>query len=121
MDFSQINTLFMDAVEHHKIHKCGGAPYKNYKELFTFLSNFKTTSPNLPLARGGTEYSENKKNVSILEIGTATGLMTYFFAKYFVNAKHIEVQIFGDEKGNVTHLYERECSIQRKHQKIIGV
>eukprot|EP01080_Neovahlkampfia_damariscottae_P002244 gene2244-2418_t len=39
--------------------------------------------------------------------------------KYFTNVRHIEVQIFGDAYGNVIHLYERECSIQRRHQKII--
>lgn len=39
--------------------------------------------------------------------------------KYFPSAKHIEVQIFGDEHGNQVHLFERECSVQRRYQKII--
>lgn len=39
--------------------------------------------------------------------------------KYFPSAKHIEVQIFGDEHGNQIHLFERECSVQRRYQKII--
>lgn len=39
--------------------------------------------------------------------------------KYVRNPHHIEVQILGDKKGNVYHLFERECSIQRRHQKII--
>lgn len=39
--------------------------------------------------------------------------------KYFENVRHIEFQIFGDQQGNMIHLYERECSIQRRHQKII--
>ncbi|KAI8855210.1 carbamoyl-phosphate synthase L chain, ATP binding domain-containing protein [Chytridium lagenaria] len=39
--------------------------------------------------------------------------------KYIVSSKHIEVQIFGDKFGNYTHCYERECSAQRRHQKII--
>lgn len=39
--------------------------------------------------------------------------------KYFEDVKHIEVQIIGDKYGNVTHLFERECSVQRRHQKII--
>ncbi len=39
--------------------------------------------------------------------------------KYFTKIHHIEIQILGDEHGNVRHLFERECSIQRRHQKII--
>ena len=42
-----------------------------------------------------------------------------FIEKYIENPKHIEFQIFGDKKGNVIHLGERECSIQRKHQKLL--
>jgi len=39
--------------------------------------------------------------------------------RYLDRARHVEVQIFGDSRGNVVHLYERECSLQRRHQKII--
>ena len=39
--------------------------------------------------------------------------------KLIVNPHHVEVQILGDKKGNIYHLFERECSIQRRHQKII--
>lgn len=39
--------------------------------------------------------------------------------KYFENVKHIEVQIIGDQHGNVSHIFERECTVQRRHQKII--
>lgn len=39
--------------------------------------------------------------------------------RYFSNARHIEFQIFGDQQGNIIHLLERECSIQRRYQKII--
>ncbi len=42
-----------------------------------------------------------------------------FIEKYMENPRHIEVQVMGDGKGNVIHFYERECSIQRKYQKLI--
>jgi len=42
-----------------------------------------------------------------------------YIEKYIENPRHIEVQVFGDKFGNYVHLFERECSIQRRHQKII--
>lgn len=42
-----------------------------------------------------------------------------YIEKYIENPRHIEVQIFGDKLGNYVHLFERECSIQRRHQKVI--
>lgn len=42
-----------------------------------------------------------------------------FIEKYISNPKHVEVQILGDKYGNIVHLYERDCSVQRRHQKII--
>jgi acetyl-CoA carboxylase, biotin carboxylase subunit len=42
-----------------------------------------------------------------------------FIEKYIKNARHVEVQIFGDTHGNYVHLFERDCSIQRRHQKVI--
>ncbi len=44
---------------------------------------------------------------------------TLFIERYFVKSKHIEVQILGDHHGNLIHLFERECSVQRRHQKMI--
>ena len=42
-----------------------------------------------------------------------------FLEKYIEDAVHIEVQILGDEHGNIVHLFERDCSLQRRHQKVI--
>ena len=39
--------------------------------------------------------------------------------KFLASAHHIEFQVFGDQYGNLVHLFERECSVQRRHQKII--
>jgi acetyl-CoA carboxylase biotin carboxylase subunit len=44
---------------------------------------------------------------------------TVFMERFIQNPKHIEIQVFGDQHGNAVHLFERECSIQRRHQKII--
>ncbi|MBS4189115.1 acetyl-CoA carboxylase biotin carboxylase subunit [Bacillus sp. FJAT-49705] len=42
-----------------------------------------------------------------------------FIEKYIENARHVEVQIFGDHHGQIVHLFERDCSIQRRHQKVV--
>jgi 3-methylcrotonyl-CoA carboxylase alpha subunit len=53
------------------------------------------------------------------EAQSAFGDARVFLEKYITRPRHIEFQIFGDHYGNVVHLFERECSIQRRHQKII--
>ncbi|WP_066318122.1 acetyl/propionyl/methylcrotonyl-CoA carboxylase subunit alpha [Bacillus sp. FJAT-29814] len=42
-----------------------------------------------------------------------------FIEKYIASARHVEVQVFGDSFGNIVHLFERDCSIQRRHQKVV--
>ena len=44
-----------------------------------------------------------------------------FIEKYIEGPKHIEIQVLGDKYGNIVHLYERDCSIQRRHQKVIEI
>ncbi|WP_028856904.1 pyruvate carboxylase [Psychrilyobacter atlanticus] len=51
----------------------------------------------------------------------AFGIDDMFIEKYVEQPKHIEVQILGDKHGNIFHLYERDCSIQRRHQKVIEI
>jgi len=53
------------------------------------------------------------------EAQSAFGDGTLYLERYLEGARHVEVQIFGDAHGRVIHLYERECSIQRRHQKIV--
>jgi pyruvate carboxylase len=55
------------------------------------------------------------------EAGRAFGNPSVFLEKYIPRAKHIEVQILGDQHGNVIHLHERDCSVQRRHQKVVEV
>jgi pyruvate carboxylase len=55
------------------------------------------------------------------EAERAFGNPAVFLEKYIPRAKHIEVQILGDKHGNVIHLHERDCSVQRRHQKVVEV
>ncbi len=55
------------------------------------------------------------------EAGRAFGNPAVFLEKYIPRAKHLEVQILGDNHGRVLHLHERDCSVQRRHQKVVEV
>jgi acetyl/propionyl-CoA carboxylase alpha subunit len=56
---------------------------------------------------------------AISEATNSFGNGAVFVEKYIQNPRHIEIQVLADEHGNVVHLFERECSIQRRHQKVI--
>jgi acetyl-CoA carboxylase biotin carboxylase subunit len=53
------------------------------------------------------------------EAGAAFGNDTVFIEKFLVEPRHIEVQVLGDKHGNIIHLFERECSMQRNNQKVL--
>src|SRR5688572_7302086 len=55
------------------------------------------------------------------EAGAAFGRGEVFVERYIGRAKHIEVQILGDQHGNLVHLWERDCSVQRRHQKVVEI
>jgi pyruvate carboxylase len=55
------------------------------------------------------------------EAKSAFGDASVFLEKYLPRARHLEVQILGDQHGNLLHLYERDCSVQRRHQKVVEV
>ena len=62
---------------------------------------------------------EEQMDRAVSEATSAFGDGSVFIEKYVTQPRHIEFQIFGDQQGNVIHFFERECSIQRRHQKVI--
>ncbi|MBD3413606.1 MAG: acetyl-CoA carboxylase biotin carboxylase subunit [Candidatus Aminicenantes bacterium] len=62
---------------------------------------------------------ENQFNIAQNESNSAFGNPDLYIEKYFENARHIEIQVARDSKGHVIGFAERECSVQRKHQKIL--
>ncbi|WP_121665787.1 acetyl-CoA carboxylase biotin carboxylase subunit [Mesonia aquimarina] len=62
---------------------------------------------------------EDQMKRAISEAESAFGDGSVFIEKYVASPRHIEIQILADTHGNVLHLFERECSIQRRHQKVV--
>ena len=55
------------------------------------------------------------------EAAAAFGNNAVFLERYIRRAKHVEIQIIADTHGNILHLYERDCSVQRRHQKVVEI
>jgi len=62
---------------------------------------------------------EEQIKLAVSEAVSAFGNGTVFIEKYIASPRHIEIQVLADKHGHVVHLFERECSIQRRHQKLI--
>lgn len=65
------------------------------------------------------EEFESQMDRAISEATSAFGDGSVFVEKYVTSPRHIEIQVLADEHGNYIHLFERECSIQRRHQKVV--
>ncbi len=62
---------------------------------------------------------ESQMQRAISEATSAFGDGSVFIEKYVASPRHIEIQVMADSHGNVIHLFERECSVQRRHQKVV--
>jgi len=62
---------------------------------------------------------QSQMDRAISEATASFGDGAVFIEKYIAKPRHIEFQVFGDQHGNVVHLFDRECSIQRRHQKVV--
>lgn len=65
------------------------------------------------------EEFEEQMKLAVSEATSAFGDGSVFIERYVAGPRHIEIQILGDTHGNIVYLFERECSIQRRHQKVI--
>ncbi len=65
------------------------------------------------------EEFEEQMKLAVSEAISSFGDGAVFIERYVGSPRHIEIQVLGDLHGNVVHLFERECSIQRRHQKVV--
>ncbi|MDZ7899992.1 MAG: acetyl-CoA carboxylase biotin carboxylase subunit [Arcicella sp.] len=65
------------------------------------------------------EEFDEQMDRAVSEAISSFGNGAVFIEKYITAPKHIEIQVLGDKHGNVIHLFERECSVQRRHQKVV--
>ncbi|MFW0717017.1 acetyl-CoA carboxylase biotin carboxylase subunit [Pedobacter sp. N23S346] len=62
---------------------------------------------------------EEQMDLAVSEATSAFGDGAVFIERYVTSPRHIEIQVLGDQYGNIVHLFERECSVQRRHQKVV--
>jgi acetyl-CoA carboxylase biotin carboxylase subunit len=67
----------------------------------------------------GIDDFEEQMDLAVSEATSAFGDGAVFIERYVTSPRHIEIQVLGDHYGNIVHLFERECSVQRRHQKVV--
>lgn len=65
------------------------------------------------------EEFEEQMKLAVSEATSAFGDGSVFIEKYVTSPRHIEIQVLGDKHGNIVYLFERDCSVQRRHQKVV--
>lgn len=66
-----------------------------------------------------TEEFEEQMKLAVSEATSAFGDGSVFIEKFVTSPRHIEIQVLGDSHGNIVYLFERDCSVQRRHQKVV--
>ncbi|MBF0780066.1 MULTISPECIES: pyruvate carboxylase [unclassified Granulicatella] len=105
-------------------------PVKSIEDIYTFAKTYGYPimikaalgggGRGMRIVRQETEVEENYLRASS-EAKSAFGSAEVYVEKYIENPKHIEVQVLGDKFGQAVHLFERDCSVQRRHQKVVEV
>uniref|UniRef100_A0A671QLR0 Pyruvate carboxylase, mitochondrial-like n=1 Tax=Sinocyclocheilus anshuiensis TaxID=1608454 RepID=A0A671QLR0_9TELE len=93
---------------------------KTYSFPIIFKAAYGGGGRGMRVVRDYEELEENYQR-AYSEALAAFGNGSLFVEKFIEKPRHIEVQILGDKYGNVIHLYERDCSIQRRHQKVVEI
>ncbi|MFM6975371.1 MAG: acetyl-CoA carboxylase biotin carboxylase subunit [Sphingobacteriaceae bacterium] len=70
------------------------------------------------IVEGPADFEEQMK-LAVSEATSAFGDGSVFIERYVSSPRHIEIQVLGDHHGNIVHLFERDCSVQRRHQKVV--